>query len=69
MFKVMRRKMMGIHTVNYIRNGSADGHPKPPWWLLRLIRRIIDKAKLANQELETWAGLLSFKLNWWKDRG
>jgi hypothetical protein len=29
----------------------------------------MDKVKLADQELETWAGLLSFELNWWKDRG
>ncbi|MFC1693010.1 flavodoxin family protein [Candidatus Latescibacterota bacterium] len=69
MFKVMKRKMMGIHTVNYILKGNANSHPTPPWLFLRLIKRFIMKFKLSDKELQTWSELLSFELDWWKDRG
>jgi len=69
MFKVMKRKMMGLHAVNILHSGGTDGQPKPPWWLLRLLKKFMQKVELTNQQLRTWTGLLSFELEWWKRRG
>jgi multimeric flavodoxin WrbA len=69
MFKVMKRKMMGIHAVNCLYSGIDEDQPKPPWLLRGMIRRFILKAEVSDRELETWAGLLSFELSWWKSRG
>lgn len=69
MYKIMKRKMMGIHAVNYIQAGDADGQPIPPWWLLALMKRFMKKVELTDKQLEQWSGLLKFELDWWKDRG
>jgi hypothetical protein len=69
MYKVMKRKMMGIHTVNYIRTGDADGQPRPPWLLHRMMKRFMEKTELTERQLATWSGLLAFELAWWKERG
>ena len=29
----------------------------------------MQKVELTNKQLRTWAGLLSFELEWWKRRG
>jgi len=69
MFKVMKRKMMGIHTINYLRSGALDGQPKPPWLVLKLVENFIRKSNLTDAQLAAWGRLLQFELGWWKSRG
>ena len=69
MFGVMKRKMMGIHTINCLQGGREEGQPEPPWLVKRLIRRFIRKAEVTDSQLTAWARLLSFELGWWKKRG
>jgi multimeric flavodoxin WrbA len=69
MYKVMKRKMMGIHAVNCIYSGLDDGQPKPPWMLSKLIKGFMEKTGVTSEQLKKWAGLLSFELEWWKCHG
>lgn len=69
MFKVMRRKMTGIHAINCMRTGNVVGQPNPPWLRLKVMKFFIKKMKINEDQLDTWAGFLSFELGWWRSRG
>jgi len=68
MFKVMKRKMIGIHTINCLNSGVEEGQPRPPFLLRRMMGRFVRKAGLSDRDLGKWARLLSFELGWWKER-
>ncbi len=69
MFKVMRRKMTGIHAMNCMRNGEVEGQPKAPWLRLKLMKFFIKKLEFTDKQLDKWAGFLEFELGWWRSRG
>ncbi len=69
MYKVMRRKMTGVHAINCMRNGNVEGQPEPPWLRLKIMNHFIEKLGFSDEQLDTWAGFLEFELGWWRDRG
>jgi multimeric flavodoxin WrbA len=68
-FKVMRKKMVGIHSLNCLKYGVPEGQPKPPRLRLKIMRYFINKVDVTEKQMEKWAKLLSFELKWWRDRG
>jgi multimeric flavodoxin WrbA len=68
-FRTMKHKMSGIHAVNSMVHGVPDGQPQPPKLRLKIMRFFLKKMQLTDAQLEKWAGLLSFELSWWRDRG
>jgi multimeric flavodoxin WrbA len=68
MFKVMKRKMTGVHVINYIRHGSLEGQPDPPRMMLRFVRGIIRKRGVTDEQVDRLAGVMTFELGWWRDR-
>jgi multimeric flavodoxin WrbA len=69
MFKVMRRKMTGVHAINCKRRGNVDGQPEPPWLRLKIMDYFIEKLGFTEKQLDTWAGFLEYELGWWRSRG
>lgn len=69
MFRVMKNKMSGIHALNSMRYGAPDGQPNPPKLRLKIMRFFFKKMNVNEKQLEKLAGLLSFELAWWRDRG
>jgi multimeric flavodoxin WrbA len=69
MFKVMKGKMTRVHALNTLRFGQVEGQPRPSWLMRRLMSRFIKRLGLSDAELDRWAGLLSFELRWWRERG
>jgi hypothetical protein len=69
MFKVMRGKMTGAHTIHCMRNGNVPGQPNPPWLRLKIMKFYIKKLNLSDEHLDTLAGFLEFELGWWRSRG
>ena len=69
MFKTMRRKMVGIHTLNAIRYGHIDGQPQPPWLLRKILSRKFSKMKVTKEQLTRWAANMPFEYDWWKSHG
>ena len=51
MFKVMRRKMTGVHAINCTRRGNVDGQPEPPWLRLKIMNFFIEKLGLTDEQL------------------
>ncbi len=69
MFKVMKRKLMGIHAINAIRYGHIDGQPAPSWIQLQMMKQMFKRMKVTDEQLTNWAGYISFEYSWWKSRG
>ena len=69
MFKVMKTKMMGIHTLNVIRYGHIEGQPEPSWLKLKIMKKIFKKMAVTEEQLTRWANYISFEYRWWKSRG
>ena len=65
----MKHKMSGIHTVNSMVYGVPENQPHPPTLRVRIMQFFFKKMKLTEADIEKWAGLLSFELGWWRDRG
>lgn len=68
-FRTMKFKMSGIHTVNSMVYGIPENQPRPPKLRFRIMRFFFKKMKLTEPQIEKWAGLLAFELAWWRDRG
>lgn len=69
MFRVMKRKLMGIQTIQALHAGPRESDPRPPRLLTRLIARFIDRVGITEKQLASWAGLCSLELDWWRARG
>jgi multimeric flavodoxin WrbA len=69
MFRVMRRKMTGMHAINCMRRGLVEGQPRPHWLRSRIMGFFIRKMGLTDEQLDRWSGFLAFELLWWRDRG
>lgn len=68
-FKVMKRKMTGVHVINYIRYGSVEGQPDPPKLMLWMIKSLLKKRKVTDEQVDKLAAVMGFELDWWRDRG
>jgi multimeric flavodoxin WrbA len=68
-FKVMKKKMIGIHNINCMKYGVPEGQPKPPRLRLKIMHYFLNKLNITEKQLEKWTKLLSFELKWWRDRG
>ena len=69
MFKVMKRKMTGVHVIDYIQNGESDERPDPPRMMLRMVRGLMTKRGVTEDQVARLARLMSFELGWWSKRG
>jgi hypothetical protein len=69
MYKIMKLKMGGVHAVHYLSNGPTEGQPDPSPFILWLMRTIIKKRNITQDEIDRLAGLMGFELSWWRDRG
>jgi multimeric flavodoxin WrbA len=69
MFKVMKRKMTGVHAINTLRFGPVEGQPAPNWLRVKLMGHFIKRLQLTDAELDTWGQFLPFELRWWRERG
>jgi multimeric flavodoxin WrbA len=69
MFSVMKRKMTGVHAVNYMSAGPIEGQPDPPRLMIKLIQNAMTKKGIAKEQMDQLASLMSFELGWWRDRG
>ena len=69
MFKVMRRKMHGVHNINTVRRGPVDGQPEPPRLRIRMLRLIFRKMGITDEHRDKLAGFMAFELGWWRARG
>ena len=68
MFKVMKKKMSGVHVIHYLRYGAEENQPNPPRFLLWMMKKIIKKRNFKKEQMDKMAGLMTFELNWWRDR-
>lgn len=68
-FRTMKHKMSGIHAINSIVHGVPENQPHPSKLRLKIMQFFIGKMKITDAQLDKWAGLLSFELAWWRDRG
>lgn len=69
MFKVMKRKVSGSHTIDWMLHGPIEGQPAPPRLLTWIIRRRFDQVGLTEAQQEKLSGLIPFELRWWRSRG
>jgi hypothetical protein len=69
MFKVMKRKMTGMHAINTLRFGPVEGQPAPHWLRVRMMGHFIKKMELTDADLDKWGKFLPFELSWWRERG
>jgi hypothetical protein len=69
MFKVMKRKMTGMHAVNTLRFGPVEGQPAPNRLRVKVMSHFIRRIGLTDEELDKWAKFMPFELGWWRDRG
>lgn len=67
-FRTMKLKMTGIHTVNCLQYGIPAGQPNPNPVRVKLMTKFFKKMNLSEKQLNKWAGLLAFELAWWRDR-
>ena len=67
-FRTMKLKMTGIHTVNCLQYGNLEGQPKPNPVRVKLMNKFFKKLNITNEQLNKWAGFLAFELAWWRDR-
>jgi len=68
MFTVMKRKISGIHVVNYIVNGENKDMPNPPKMLIRIINTAIKKRNVPHEQTVKLSKLMQFELQWWQER-
>jgi len=68
MFRLMRMKMTGVHTINCLRYGEVQDQPKPNPIRVMIMKKFFNKMKISDIELDKWGKFLSFELNWWRDR-
>ncbi len=68
MFRAMKLKMTGIHTVNCIQYGIPEGQPKPNPVRAKLMYAFFRKFNLTEEQLNKWGKFLAFELAWWRDR-
>ena len=68
MFKVMKRKITGVHVINYMQNGTVEGQPDPPKMMVKMVRKLIEKRGVSDEQVSKIAGLMSFELGWWRSR-
>jgi len=69
MFKVMKRKMRGVHTFNSLRHGLVEGQPAPNMLRVRVLRLIFRKIGLTDADRDKLGTFLAFELGWWRARG
>jgi multimeric flavodoxin WrbA len=69
MFKTMKRKVSGAHTIDWMLNGPIEGQPAPSRFLVRFLRKRFEKVGLTEEKQDRIAGLISFELSWWRSRG
>jgi hypothetical protein len=69
MFRVMKRKMIGMHAINTLRFGPVAGQPPPHWLRVRLMGHFIKKMELTDADLDKCGKFLPFELRWWRVRG
>ncbi len=67
MFKVMKRKVTGVHAINYIVNGEQPGMPNPPKLLVKMINLIRKKKNVSWEDTVKLSKLMQFELEWWRD--
>ena len=65
----VKNKMSGVHTVNSLVYGVPENQPHPPKLRVKVMQYFFKRMNLSEAQLEKWAGLLSFELSWWRDRG
>lgn len=68
-YRTMKKKMSGSHSINSMIHGVPDGQPTPPKRRLKIMRFFLNKMNVTEKQLEEMAGLMSFELTWWRDRG
>jgi len=68
MFRAMKRKITGVHTINYIVNGQHPDMPNPPKLMVKLINSIRKKKNVPWDDTVKLSKLMEFELRWWKDR-
>lgn len=69
MFKVMKRKMRGVHTFNSLRHGLVEGQPAPNMLRVRMLRLIFRKIGLTDADRDKLGTFMAFELGWWRARG
>lgn len=69
MYRVMKHKMSGVHSLNTLQHGPAEGQPAPNWLRSRIMQCIFKKVNLSHKQRDELAGLLTFELDWWRARG
>jgi multimeric flavodoxin WrbA len=69
MFTLMKRKMTGVHVLNFIQNGPVEGEPEPPRMMLKMVRGLLEKRHVPEEQVRKLSSLMAFELEWWKSRG
>ncbi len=69
MFKVMKRKMRGVHTFNSLRHGQVEGQPAPNTLRVRIFRLLFRKIGLTDADRDKLGTFMAFELGWWRARG
>ena len=69
MFKVMKRKMTGVHNFNSLRYGLVEGQPVPNTLRVRILRLIFRKIGLTDADRDKLGTFMAFELGWWRARG
>jgi len=69
MFKVMHRKMSGANTFRYLADAPDKSDTPPPAFKVKLMKKILAKSTITEDEINIISTLMQFEYSWWKDRG
>lgn len=69
MYKVMRRKMGGVHTFNSLYHGMVEGQPRPNMLRVRIMRLLFGKFGITDDDRARLGTFMAFELGWWRARG
>jgi len=69
LFRIMKRKLHGVHRFRCLKEGPVQGQPVPGWfrgWLQRLVFR---RLGLSDDDRQKLGSFMDFELGWWRARG
>ena len=68
MFRVMKSKMSGQNTFRYIADRDDKSNFAPPALKLNIIKKILRKVNITDEDIQKVSKMMSFEYSWWKNR-
>ncbi|MBN2440236.1 MAG: flavodoxin family protein [Spirochaetales bacterium] len=69
MFGIMSKKMNGSHIFRYLAGSEDKADAKPSAFKLKLIKKILTRSNMTNDQIHRISKMMAFEYTWWKERG